>query len=50
MACSSAAAFALRIGLAQIPQQKRELVATEPADHVGGAHLRGSVAATAFST
>ena len=27
------------IGLAEIPQQQRELVAAEPADHVGCAHL-----------
>ena len=27
------------VGLAEIPQQQRELVAAEPADHVGGAHL-----------
>ena len=27
------------IGLAEVPQQHRELVAAEPADHVGGAHL-----------
>ena len=26
------------VGLAEIPQQQRELVAAEPADHVGGAH------------
>ena len=35
MACSSAAALALGVGLAEIPQQQRELVAAEPADHVG---------------
>ena len=29
----------LGVGLAEIPQQQRELVAAEPADHVGGAHL-----------
>src|SRR5262245_1237368 len=28
-----------RIGLAEIPQEHSELVAAEPADHVGGAHL-----------
>ena len=27
------------VGLAEIPQQQRELVAAEPADHVGGTHL-----------
>ena len=37
--------FRPRIGFAQVPQQHRELVAAEPPDHVGGAHLADSTAA-----
>ena len=39
MSASSDGRLGPRIGLAEIPQQQRELVAAEPPDHVGGAHL-----------
>ena len=36
------------VGLAEIPQQQRELVAAEPADHIGGAHMAEQFADDGF--